>query len=532
MKTTHKYLAKIVVETATPLAVGTGEKGSIVDRIVARDALDLPYIPGTTLAGVIRHVLAESGAESLVDNLFGYQSKVKKTEEQEASGQGSRIIFSGAHLIGEDGVTVIEGIQPIDYSSNYYGLFKKMPKRDHVRINEKGAADTQNNGKFDEELVHRGTRFAFSIELDGNEADQDIWQELLTIIHRPLFRIGSGTRKGFGALNVISCKTKVYNCTQKIELLDYLSQSSALNQTLQAATDFHPKSTSTAGWKHYQLNLQPCDFFLFGAGFGDEDVDNKSKTERYIDWSSGKAKLVESDWLLIPATSIKGALSHRIAFHYNQLCGNYALQELVVTSPPSLNLQSVLAESGFGVDVETIEQLDNLSNLSELEKHLENQTFDTFFNNSNQWKEYEHQLEKYQKSQSEDLKLIPGIGVKNDAVKSLFGYALKDDEGARGKVIFSDLYLEIGDHSQKVFSHVAIDRFTGGSMDGALFQQKVATSEDFKLDIYVDESAMINEKVKTAFEQALQDLADGKLPLGGSTTKGHGRFRGTVNQIN
>ncbi len=531
MKITHKYLARIVVETATPLAIGSGEKGSIVDRVIARDALGLPYIPGTTLAGVLRHSLKQNLEDRVLNEIFGFQLDVPKSDEQSVNiGQGSRITFSSAHLIGDDGKKVIEGIQNIDHSNEYYSLFKKLPKRDHVRITGKGTADTENSGKFDQELVHRGTRFCFSIELDGDDTDRDIWENLLSILHLPLFRIGSGTRKGFGSLKVISCKTRIYNCTQSTDLLAYLDQSASLNKPLQGATDFFSNSTLISGWKHFQIDLQPFDFFLFGAGFGDEEVDNKPKTERYIDWSSGAPELIESEWLLIPATSVKGAISHRVAFYYNQLCANYALQEKIIVSPPILNPKSVLNESSF--EVGSIEQFDDLTKLEALENQIESQSFDTFLNNSQHWKEYEHELDQYKTKQYQDLGTLPGVGEDNEAVKCLFGFALKDDKGARGKVIFSDLYLELKTQDQKIFSHVAIDRFTGGSMDGALFQQKVATSEGFKLDIYVDESAFVDIKVKTAFDYSLKDLADGKLLLGGSATKGHGRFKGVVNQIN
>ncbi|MBK6948993.1 MAG: hypothetical protein IPH16_13915 [Haliscomenobacter sp.] len=120
MKNTHKYLAYFVIEADTPFAVGSGEKGFTVDRLIARDALGLPYIPGSSLAGVLRHELDPKDDSEEVMKLFGFQAK--------ETGQGSRINFSSAHLIGADGKMVIEGLQAIDLNSGYYSYFQKLPE--------------------------------------------------------------------------------------------------------------------------------------------------------------------------------------------------------------------------------------------------------------------------------------------------------------------------------------------------------------------------------------------------------------------
>ncbi len=47
----YRSLARLIIETVTPLAVSSGEKGLYTDSLVARDVNDLPYIPGTAVAG-------------------------------------------------------------------------------------------------------------------------------------------------------------------------------------------------------------------------------------------------------------------------------------------------------------------------------------------------------------------------------------------------------------------------------------------------------------------------------------------------
>ena len=519
---THKYLAHFIIEADTPFAIGSGEKGFTVDRLIVRDALGLPYIPGSSLAGVLRHELDPKDNSEEVKKLFGFQSK--------EDGQGSRINFSSAHLIGADGKTVIEGLQEID--PGYYNCFQKLPERDHVRINDKGAVD--GHGKFDEELVHKGTRFAFKIELGGDPSDEQAWQHVLNIIHQPLFRLGAGTRKGFGKLKVISCKTRVFDLGKNHDLLAYLAHSNSLNEDLTGWEEIQLEALLADKWVHYKLNLKPENFFLFGAGYGDEDVDNKPKTERYFDWSSGKPVLTEKEWVLIPATSVKGALTHRVAYHYNLLAKNFiGGTQQATASPPAADLSAIMESLTPPVNIDTLDMSSVSPEWEQLRKKIEAWTMEDALAESDSWQHYENELEKYQVNFTHAEK---PVGENNPAVKALFGHALDSEgsgmRGMRGNVMFSDLYLEPNKEAEKVFSHVAIDRFTGGARDGMLFQQKATSSDAFTLDIYVKKDPLSDKNIRSAFEEALLDLCNGDLQLGGGSPKGHGVFKGSLEKIN
>lgn len=523
MMNTHKYIARITIEADSPFAIGSGEKGITVDRLIARDAMGLPYIPGTGLAGVLRHELDPADNSLEIRKLFGFQEKT-------GVGQGSRLAISSAHLLGlgADGITVMEGMFPVEtLHAEYYRYFQKLPERDHVRINDRGAVD--GSGKFDEELVHKGTRFVFSMELSGNEEDSDHWNKLLTTLHQPFFRIGAGTRKGFGKLKIHSCKTRIFNLTNEHDLLSYLELSSSLNAELIECKLFESTPSTLNNWIHYQLKLTPENFFLFAAGYGDEEVDNKPKTEKYFEWSTGRPVLSEKDWLLIPATSVKGALSHRVAFHYNKLTNNYINPSQTSFSVPSVDIDRVFKSFPLPIDIDSIDMPSNDPRWTEYQSKIDEWSFEEVLNNSEEWDEYIDELIKYQANYEASEKPIQE---NNEAVKILFGYALDtDDSGARGNVLITDLYLDPASKPTKVFSHVAIDRFTGGARDGMLFQQKVASSKEFTLDIYVKKD-ILKDNIKIAFEKALHDLCEGNLQLGGGTTKGHGVFTGSWQTIN
>ena len=57
---------------------------------------------------------------------------------------------------------------------------------------------------------------------------------------------------------------------------------------------------------------------MFGSGFGDKEADQTPVLESVIDYNNGR-KYLSNQKILIPASSVKGVLSHRMAFHYNNV---------------------------------------------------------------------------------------------------------------------------------------------------------------------------------------------------------------------
>ena len=99
--------------------------------------------------------------------------------------------------------------------------------------------------------------------------------------------------------------------------------------------------------------------------------------------------------------------------------------------------------------------------------------------------------------------------------------------------MISDVYLDkTSSKDTKVFDHVSIDRFTGGAIDSALFQEKtIASKETFILEILINENKVKEKVALEAFKKALEDITTGMLSLGGATTKGHGIFTGELKII-
>jgi CRISPR/Cas system CSM-associated protein Csm3 (group 7 of RAMP superfamily) len=236
------------------------------------------------------------------------------------------------------------------------------------------------------------------------------------------------------------------NLANEADLAAYLSKSSSLNVSQNSEFNWNDKEkkkkVSIKGWTCYALSLIPDNFFIFGSGLSNEKADMTSVKESIVSY---KGKSLTINQVLIPGSSVKGALAHRVAFYYNMIT------------------------------------------------------------NGNK------------------------VGKENEAVRTLFGCEKKgNQESSRGQVLISDVLRNL--NTSTIFNHVCIDRFTGGAMEGFLFNEEVTYGENqnFTLKISVENNALKDVNVKKALESALYDLCNGLLPLGGSTNRGHGCFTGTL----
>ena len=405
-----RYIAHITLEADTPLKIGSADSDFIKDSPIQRDWNGLPMILGTSIAGVLR-----KDFEGDADDIFGKEN-------------GSKVIFSNALLVDENSRVNEELLLS---KSPFLKLFDKLPQREHTAITQKGVA--KEHSKFDEEVVYKGTRFRFSLEM---LEDESAFAKLLEMLQSPSFRVGGGSTKGFGKFKVVEILSSVIDTAEALA-----TYSSSLNSTegsrVELSTNIKPINHTS-----YSLTIEPDEFFMFGSGFGDDEADQIPVVEKIIDY---QAKGLSANHILIPASSLKGAIAHRTAYHYN-------------------------LQNGLFVG-------DNEARL---------------------------------------------------VISELFGEAKnskKEIEGSRGKVLFSDLF-KLDREESKIFDHVAIDRFTGGGLDGALFQEKTTAQSDvWELEILLENG--VEELFVEAFERALDDVCSGMLALGGATTKGHGVFSGS-----
>lgn len=307
---TKRYIARICLEAKTPLKLGSGEQGTNVDQLIATDVNGLPTIPGTSLMGVLRRCFNDRES---VNELFGCSGN------QNEEGSGSRVMISNAYLVNEDG-NVLCGLLNMDsLDTIFLKTFRNLPVRQHVRITHKGASDNENHGKFDEQVVFKGTRFSFEIELHGSSNDEKSWNNILSTFNSPSFRLGSGTRKGFGEMGVEKIQQRVFNLEIAEDLKAYQEKGISFNQSL--GEQIEVKASNSNDLVHYALEITPEDFYLFSSGAANGEIDMNAMKECVLTWNENLKAQFSDEKILIPASSVKGAIAHRTAFYYNKLKG-------------------------------------------------------------------------------------------------------------------------------------------------------------------------------------------------------------------
>lgn len=422
------YYAEITIEALSPLVLASGKNGIFFDVELIRDANGLPAIPGTTIAGLLRHAIQKAKGKEITKELFGYQEGnagiASSLETSWAYIHDSKNCFHKSFLLKSE-------IEKDPILKELYITEKSDFKRDHVCLSDKGVVS--GTGKFDRYFVPKGSRFTFSIGLWSDKENEN-WQEILNLLSHPSFRIGAAGRNGYGKIQVITIKTppRGYFDLSKMEDIDNFRSATVLAPLIKCEEECISLKL------HFPLG------FRIGGGSTTYSKDAHKAdmlpySERVIEWNGDVGSFSDKPRIVIPGSALKGALRHRAAFHLAR------------------------------------------------------------------------RLKKWDWNIEED-----------DGLSDLFGYAANncsEAKGMAGKLWFTDIYLNKSE--TYLLSRNSIDRFTGGTLNGALFQEEnVKGSEVLTTSIYVDKSVDRDSDKYIAFEWALEDLKAGRLALGGGS--GHG----------
>jgi hypothetical protein len=169
---------------------------------------------------------------------------------------------------------------------------------------------------------------------------------------------------------------------------------------------------------------------------------------------------------LVPGSSVKGALSHRTAFHWNILDDNGVFAD-------DLD-QETLAAWDKSMDCEGVRQV------------------------------FGH--------------------AKNRGPE---GAGHRQGTGQAGHVIIEDAQIQVSAADAQAMIHNSLDRFTGGVRDRMLFAEELVWRRPVDLKItLLPGLGRVDANARRALARAIKDLCQGRLALGAGTTKGHGSFTG------
>lgn len=316
-------ISRLTIEAETPICISAGSDDTISHAIFVRDVNQLPYIPASTIKGVI---FKEFGIKNgmLNNKKIPYLS------------------FTDA-LMTDEKCKVIDGRK--DYNiyytrknqkirnDTYLGKFERLPIRYHVTTDYKGSSSFDIKGANNEQVVYKGTRFVFEMEMryDKNTLEGEaLFDNIIRLLKFSPVRFGRGSRRGLGKIKLVKCLKAKVNMKDKEQREAYLKKSGELNEPFglyaEYTPEYEPNSKKINNWQTYKLTLKPRDFFIFGAPYDDEKINYPSAMEKYIEWTSfpeyEPAKF--KDGFLIPASAIKGTLLHRTKYHYCKIKDIYS----------------------------------------------------------------------------------------------------------------------------------------------------------------------------------------------------------------
>lgn len=470
---------RLVLEAQTPLSIGTGRGDGVNDVVLAHDANGLPMLPGSAIAGVLRQCWAAAyEAEQPAQALFGYV--------QGDRGEVSRLITSHGHIHDSHDCPV-EGMDERGSKDSLLKplLIRRQQKRQRVRINERGSADDK--GLFDRSVLPAGHRFSLELQVwsaTASDAQGDA-KRLEGLLAEEGLRLGGLTRTGLGQLRVVRSHSKGFDLRQKQDFCDFRGLARSLGDVRGLLeVRLAPHAPAQSDRVRLSVSLRPEAGFRFGGGIRSLQRPASSKlandlpvSETLVVWEPTANGMLgisnKRERALIPATGIKGPLSHRVAFHANCRNNIHSDNWVAPAAVPGAN------SAGY-------------------DKTAYCPTVRTLF----------------------------GWQPEGDA---------QNERGQAGVLWWSDISLVPEAIVAQTQCHNSIDRFTGGVRKGALFTAENIYAKfvnqdllvfDITLDVRRARDLGATPEMLQDFESALDDLIQGRLALGADSAGGQGFFTG------
>lgn len=254
----EKFIITANLINKSAFSISSGE-GEFIDSIVVRDANDKPFIPATSLIGVIRSEFKKYN-KSLANLLLG-------DDENPSS-----LALSDAKLLKNGKISTRNGI--------------KISPNTQI---------AQNGALYDFEVIQSGANFSFKVEITLREFhDKTELYRAIDIFYSILksgFCIGAKTMNGLGRIKFENLKISKYDfLNDKTAFDSYLNKIELDN----CKPNFIKNSNDEI---KFCLNLDIKTSLLIGSAFTQTDADI--------------ANLNENGEFLASGTSLKGAIRNR-----------------------------------------------------------------------------------------------------------------------------------------------------------------------------------------------------------------------------
>lgn len=322
-------LARLTLEADSAHGIHSGRGDNVHDVLLVRDANGLPAIPGSSLAGVLRHAFARRHSEASANELFG---------TLDDGGRISRLSVDWG-LVHDAANQPHEGLLDADAIQRdpllEFLVRDKPVVRQRVSLNHRGSAEE--TGKFDTTVIPAGVRYTHWLGCwcTDDVASAAPWERLLRLLAEGPLHVGHGTHSGNGQFHVQRLDVARWNLRTPEGRDGYrarprlrgegrglaayaLADGVRSDRNVAVTVELRAEAGWRVGGGEYSLNP------------GDKDPDLVPQHEVRVSWDGDHAILGKQVYL-VPGSALKGALRHRVAFHWRRINRQWASDALQLT---------------------------------------------------------------------------------------------------------------------------------------------------------------------------------------------------------
>ncbi|MHA1769494.1 MAG: RAMP superfamily CRISPR-associated protein [Candidatus Thorarchaeota archaeon] len=456
----------------TNLHVGSGSPNDCVDLPVVRDGEGSIFIPGTSVAGALRGNMEE------LQKVLGWEHRhgdptcdcpacaIFGSSAPSEYVVGARVRLVPSHVWVYDSYVVSEGGNTREVTTI----------RDHVGIDRVTSA-AAHHAKYNKESVLAGTEFSFRLAV---ESDMEHWYMLAAVLEEWKCGrgfIGGGKSIGFGKVEIVDLRVFRLDLSSIEKLLDYLESDSIAESAepsfLSEEPDWLP-DVLLQNWNNLVVDSPERVFVELDLELSVDGGVVVSDIISQFDEKCAVAPIKQDKQYVIPGSSLRGMLraqAERIS-------------------------RTMATNASNGID-----------------DYLERCPACHPFNLSTS---HEGSCESGYRARLGEGGGTVDLGEETCLACRFFGMT---HLGSRLSI--SDGFVEDFKSLDK-FNFVAIDRFTGGGLDTALFDAAVLMFPKFTTRILL-EHPMDWELGWLLL--VIRDIQDGLLSVGWGKSKGFGRLR-------
>ncbi|WP_298572044.1 RAMP superfamily CRISPR-associated protein [uncultured Aliiroseovarius sp.] len=485
------HIMRVTLQAETPISIGASgaveRKIKLTDRAGAGfgNANDADTVIATAIVRDANGLPTIPGSSTqgilrhLMHEVAG-EERVREVfgyEDSDGSGRSSGLSISWG-CIHDSQDRAIVGLEQRDLETDSVLklLLSDAPIwRDRVSLSETHSVEEKK--KFARIAVPVGTRFSIEFLARGGAEKLALLLEVGRLLRHSRFRLGSGTGIGWGKCKVVraSCQSIAAQETRELRKILAQAPSEPLADDALSQDAFAPPEADTTV---ATLSLTFDDALRIGSS--DDAVNVASERENnllrvlrepYFDWSCSKQATISMHFPLT-GSGLRGPLAHRMLFYARKDAGK------------TLSVDEFL-------ELGREDQMAKLTNLAARPEMLSD-----------------------------------FLGKSKDADE-------KDEAGSASRLTVGEATLEGG--ALKTVQHNAIDRFTGGTIDGALYEEEWLIGAKAGLELSIrpplnpaDREGTVagwDASVVSCFLKALKDLCSESLPVG---AKSLGVCRGNI----